>query len=260
MLHQTGPPPLSTTGMLETPNFTGVSLSAAPSLEKGVAEVWLVELDNDIESIDRSFELLSEDEKGRANRFVFSKDRTRFIACRGALRRIVGRYLETAPEAIGFSARKFGKPYLTENDRGLRFNVSHSRDIALIALTLNSEVGIDVEYIDRDMDHLGIAPDIFSEHQMANFTSHSRDTRASMFFRRWTRKEAFLKAMGDGLSSSEEIQGRFSAIDDEDASISWFEKSERKSWSIRSFCIRDEFQATLVLEGMENRVRFWKQG
>jgi 4'-phosphopantetheinyl transferase len=143
--------------------------------------------------------LLSADESARAARFAFPHLREAFTLARGALRILLGRAEGAAPEDVRFSYGAKGKPELTPRSR-VQFNASHSADLALIAITLDREIGVDVEQVRPMRDLAGIAARFFSAGETAQLNSLPQDQREAAFFRCWTRKEAYIKAIGDGLS------------------------------------------------------------
>lgn len=173
-----------------------------PALEANEAHVWLIRLEAERSFISESLNLLSAGEKIRAGKFHFQKDRDRFVLGRAAVRKILSSYLDVSPGEICFSYSKFGKPALAPEKHGnlFRFNLTHSRDTALLAVTKNIDVGIDIEYIDDQFPFAKIAPDCFSPAELAALNSFSPAAHALPFFSGWTRKEAFIKAVGEGLS------------------------------------------------------------
>ncbi len=218
-------------------------------------------LEHDQPSIDSFFDSLSEDEKQRANRLVFARDREYFIVGRGTLRRILGGYLACRPENVRFSYNGFGKPRLAAEDCGLRFNVSHSRGIGVIAVTQNREVGIDIEYVDREFDVLSVAQRAFGPDDAARLKSLPEGLRSAAFFESWTRKEASLKAMGDGLSSSREQQLAVSTINDEQDVSFTFSKGEKVTdWTLTSLKTDHEYKAALAFEGKMGSLRYLQLG
>ncbi len=147
---------------------------------------------------------LSTEEKERAARFKFEKHRNRFIAGRGALRDILGHYLDANPADLKFNYSANGKPgLLTVPPAGnFHFNLAHSDDLALIAVTRIGMVGVDVECIRpvKEMDQL--VARFFSPRENKLFEKLSADEKPSAFFNLWTRKEALLKATGEGITRS----------------------------------------------------------
>jgi 4'-phosphopantetheinyl transferase len=149
--------------------------------------------------------LLTPDELQRAGRFARDVDRHRFVLCRGAVRLILARYTSRSPADLVFAAGPHGKPSLVCEDRGRpgacpAFNVSHSGELAVVAVAAHSPVGIDVEQIRPMPDADRLAARFFSAYEYDAYRSHDPEARLSAFFRCWTRKEAFIKACGDGLS------------------------------------------------------------
>lgn len=234
--------------------------SISPSLKDGEIDVWKVDLECDPRDLDSLFELLSGEEKARADRYVFAKDREHFIAGRGMLRKIIGGYLDKSPDEIRFSVRHYGKPDLSGEAIDLRFNVSHSCGIAVIAVSLKREIGVDIEFVNTNFDVFSVAKSIFSTEEISRMESLPSNLQTATFFAGWTRKEAFLKAMGDGLSSPEELQTAVSFISGEDISYRSVENNKIKDWSLTSFEIQENFKAALVVEGNVGTVRFWKPG
>ncbi len=148
----------------------------------------------------RSSDLLSPDELARAARFRFEKHRNRFIACRSALREILGEYLDTDPRAIEFAYNPHGKPAVTGVHFGVHFNVSHSGELAVIAVSRTRELGVDVERIDPRFAGEQIPERFFSAAEIAALRSLPEHLQIEAFFLCWTRKEAYVKARGVGLS------------------------------------------------------------
>lgn len=175
---------------------------AWPTIGPEETHVWRIDLDLPNSDIDSNFYLLSADERDRADRFVFKKDRSHFVAARGALRRTLALYLQTDPAGLHFVYGSHGKPSLKPgyNTQDLRFNVTHSGGIALLALTFLREVGIDVERIRDDFPCIQIARQFFSDAEYTALCSIDSALRHEAFFNCWTRKEAFIKATGKGLS------------------------------------------------------------
>lgn len=142
--------------------------------------------------------ILSEDEKTRADRFRFEKDKNNFIYCRTKLRNILSEYTGISSGEMVFSYTKYGKPFI--EDHSIKFNVSHSGNYAVIAVTENNEIGIDIEFKREIADAKNIAVRYFSDDEMIEFLKMKDDKVKDAFFTCWTRKEAFIKAVGEGLS------------------------------------------------------------
>jgi 4'-phosphopantetheinyl transferase len=168
----------------------------------GHVDVWATALDLSPAREARLEGWLDADERARAARFVFPRDGRRFRVARGTLREILGGYLSVAPPAVRFVYAPAGKPALAEPfaDAGVAFNVSHSGEIALYAIGARSRIGVDVEQV-RPLDDLeALAERNFSAAEQRALLALPPPAREPAFFACWTRKEAFIKALGDGLS------------------------------------------------------------
>ncbi|HEY0192909.1 MAG TPA: 4'-phosphopantetheinyl transferase superfamily protein [Kofleriaceae bacterium] len=172
---------------------------APASLSADEIHVWRLRLIQSDPLVSALRPLLSADEQVRADRFYFERDRRSYTVVRGVLRRLLAGYLGCAPEAIAFGYRDKGKPYLVSPSGPLDFNVSHSGDYALLAFTHGRQLGVDVE-LRRAIDDLdGLAEVSFSPAELAVFRSLPADQRVEGFFACWSRKEAFIKATGEGV-------------------------------------------------------------
>jgi 4'-phosphopantetheinyl transferase len=164
--------------------------------------VWRIPLDVSDQTVDRLRSMLSIDEIGRSIRYRFDHLTRRFIAGRAGLRVILGAYLNRRGGELRFDYGPLGKPILSDDFRGSRieFNVSHSHEMALCAVTRSGEIGVDLEYIRELRDSDGLAERFFARSEIDTMRRLSADERVLAFLRCWTRKEALLKAVGTGLS------------------------------------------------------------
>ena len=162
------------------------------------AAVWLADLD-DAASDEGAGEVLSEDERARAQRFVFDVHRRRFIAARAWLRRCLAERLGRPAASLRFEYGPVGKPALAGTDR-LRFNLSHSGRYALLAVTEGAEVGVDIEHVRPLSDMEALAERVFSAAERAALAAVPAERRVEAFFAGWTRKEAYIKARGEGIA------------------------------------------------------------
>jgi 4'-phosphopantetheinyl transferase len=164
--------------------------------------VWSVSLDLSLIQSENLAGILSTDELARAGRFHFERDQKRFIVARGILRKILGRYLEKDPHELRFEYTTHGKPVLAKNTGydTLRFNLSHSGEFALYAITRGRNIGIDIERVRYDLDVMQIAKSYFSQGEFSSLGTVHKNKRPEAFFQYWTRKEAFVKGMGEGIS------------------------------------------------------------
>jgi 4'-phosphopantetheinyl transferase len=171
-------------------------------LPEDEVQLWRADLEAIGADESRWLQMLSSDELTRASRFHFSRDRQRFVAGRALLRTILSGYLRTDAHSLIFSYSKKEKPSLASDqaDSGVTFNVSHSGAIALLAFTRRREIGVDVEQVRKDADLEAIARRFFSTGEQNQLAALPAEERGDAFFRCWTRKEAYIKATGDGLS------------------------------------------------------------
>jgi 4'-phosphopantetheinyl transferase len=175
-----------------------------PSLGAGEAHIWAVPIDVMSRQQNELRKVLSVEEQARADEFRFDEPAKRFIATRAALRLLLGQYLAARPVDIQFSTQGNNKPRLASIYSGadLRFNVSHSGSLALVAVTVGNEIGVDIEHL-RDVSHLEqIAGRYFHTDEIAAILSAEPTDRSATFLRCWTAKEAVLKAIGIGITSS----------------------------------------------------------
>ncbi len=179
-----------------------MSLEHAPgtyALRPGEVHVWRVPLLSSTAALGDLRGILSEAERERAARFVFEKDQARYVSCRASLRMLLARYIGAHAEGIVFRYEPGGKPALIGID-SWQFNVSHSRDLAAIAISRYDAIGIDLELIDPDFPRADVAPDILAADELRDLAALPPADQPAWFFQLWTLKEALLKCAGSGLS------------------------------------------------------------
>jgi len=238
---------------------------ASPPKDLGIGadevHVWLVYLGLADSAMEECWSVLNMEEQERARRFLFAMDQHRFIVAHGALRSILGAYLRISPEQLYFVQNTFGKPYLAKETGGeiLFFNLSHSSSLALIAVAMRREVGIDIEWMREDFARREIAARFFSPKENEELFSLEKSLQKKAFFDCWTRKEAYVKARGEGLSIPLH-QFDVSVAPDKPAQlISSREKSALiAQWTVQDLFIGDQYSAALVLEGQDCKIRCWK--
>ena len=175
-----------------------------PPLTSEAVHVWRVPLEG-TSPFEDGWSLLSEEEQARARRFVQEHHRRRFVAAHAALRRILAGYTAIPARQLRFSTGPHGKPALESSSKSLprlEFNLSHSADLALVAVARERPVGVDLERWERDMNHLELAERFFSPSERASLRAlaERHDDLVSGFFAAWSRKEAYLKALGHGVT------------------------------------------------------------
>jgi 4'-phosphopantetheinyl transferase len=232
---------------------------ARPRLGPDDVHVWRASLGATYESVQRLHGILAEDEKARADRFIFARDRNHFILARGALREILSRYLGIAPREIRFIYSPYGKPALADAAGDLKFNVSHSHEVALYAIARGCEVGLDVEYVRDDFASMEIAERFFSRAEVTALRAIEPDSRTLAFFNCWTRKEAYIKARGEGLSHPLE-QFAVSCAPGQPAAIlsSENDPQEVSRWRLHELLPGPGYAAALALSGAPRKVSLWQ--
>lgn len=166
-------------------------------------EIEIVVVDLDVPDSEKAEAkmLLSEEERRRADQFIFERDRNRYTVARAWLRKLLGERLETNPESVEFCYGDYGKPALANQTTSepLHFNVSHSDDVAVYAFSHGHKIGVDVEAVTEMSDRDEVAANSFSNYEIETFQKLDDSDKSLGFFNCWTRKEAFVKALGDGL-------------------------------------------------------------
>lgn len=229
-----------------------------PSLTDGEIHVWRIDLNQESSGVSAFFEMLSPDEKQKAEKYRFEKDRNHFAAARGSLRKILGVYLGVSPDQICFSYNRFGKPFLDAKNHQIRFNVSHSRGVALFAVTSGREIGIDIEFINNDFAVLKTAEKIFSPNETSTLKNLPSNLQTTAFFSVWTRKEAILKAIGEGFSYSPK-QFTVSVIAEERETLSFANDFHKvRHWSLTTLPTEPDYTAALAVEGNIGTVCYWQ--
>jgi 4'-phosphopantetheinyl transferase len=170
---------------------------ALPEIIPSGVEVWLLKLNLEMPLSSLDLALLSEDERTRALRFRRHEDRVRSVATRAALRRLLARRVMRRPEKLDFIVNQHGKPRLSE-DLGIEFNVSHTACFALIALSASGQIGVDIEWRDRQIDTESLGAYVFTP--LERRSALRMGGKAEDFIERWVAKESVLKALGLGIS------------------------------------------------------------
>jgi 4'-phosphopantetheinyl transferase len=211
------------------------------------------------EPVDDAPTLLDEGERARAARFVFERDRRRFVAAHVWTRVLLARAVGCPAASLRFAVGASGKPRLSENPLDLRFNLTHAGERALVALTLGREVGIDIEE-HRSIEALDLASRVFARGEIAALAALSPPDRLAAFYRGWTMKEAFVKARGDGLAYPLDsfdvslVDGETSQIVREDADG----LRGPRAWRIVPLPIEPGYTAALAAEAGEWRIVRWR--
>ena len=226
-----------------------------PILEDNEIHIWRAFLECETSVLHGLNASLAPDEKTRAARFVFQRNRNRFIAARGILRKLLGAYMHQPALDLNFTYGPDGKPALrvNEGEPSIHFNLSHSHGLAVYAISTHREVGIDVEAIRPGVAGEEIAGRFFSKRELAELHSLPREFRDEGFFLCWTRKEAYLKAQGSGMGIP---------LDSFEVSLTPGQPEVLRSadcsrWSLRSLQPAPEYVGAVVGEGSDWELRLW---
>ncbi|MBP1779677.1 MAG: phosphopantetheine-protein transferase [candidate division NC10 bacterium] len=234
-----------------------------PVLTRADVHVWKSALNPPMPLVRDLERLLAPEERDRADRFGRAEDRRRFTVGRGVLRTILGRYLGREPDQLHFRYNPSGKPGLSAEtgSHSIRFNVSHTRDIALHAVTIGREIGVDIERIRADIGTEEIAARIFSAREVAALCALPHSSRLEAFFTCWTRKEAYLKARGEGLSLPLDRFTVSLAPGHPAALLEVLDDPEETTrWSLRQLFPGADHVAALAVEGCDWRLKCWQWG
>jgi 4'-phosphopantetheinyl transferase len=233
-------------------------------LPRRTVHVWYASLQQSIDNVRRFAGHLSEAEQTRVSRLHFERDRRRFTVARGLLRHLLGQYLNVAPDRVEFIYGTHGKPRLAEihRNKDLHFNVSHAGERALYAVALGAPIGIDLEYM-RPLDDMErTARLVFSAREQAELFGLDPVARLAGFYNGWTRKEAYLKALGSGLASS---LAAFSVRLDPDRPAELVaidgDVEEPSRWTIHALALEHPYVGALALRRRAWRVpqRYWSE-
>ncbi len=221
--------------------------------------VWRINLEQATNQVEACELILSIDERERAKRFYKARDRRQFIVARGSLRTLLAHYLNLQPCQIRFSYGAHGKPALNEALKNrLAFNLSHSGNLALVAVACDGEVGIDLEAIDKDLDVVAIAKAYFTPQECAEIRTATADKQHSLFYRYWTLREAYLKALGLGITARlydpEVLRAATQTLLRSEGD---FNSQENVCWQSHQLKLRD-YAAALVTQGQDKEIHCWQ--
>lgn len=221
--------------------------------------VWRVSLEATAAQMECLFRTLSPDEIERARLFRFEKDQKQFITARGMLRRILGYYVREHPQQLHFQYSSYGKPALAPEYGALHFNVSHAGAWALYAVASDREVGVDIECIRDDIDLEQISRQFFSSGEIRWLEQAEQSKRRELFFQLWTRKEAFIKATGKGMSFPLEQVDVSSGRSDNWSPVHLFaDAGESGAWQVQNLFPAHGYTAAVAIEGSNCGLFCWR--
>lgn len=240
------------TEMWSTPTATTMQLA------EGEVHLWRASLAQTPGALRGFHSTLAPDEAAKAARYHFQRDREHYIAARGVLRRLLGLYLARPPESLRFAYGAHGKPTLA-GVHGLHFNLSHSHELALYAFARGRELGVDLEHLRPDLAGEEIAARFFSAREVSMLGALPAESRTRGFFNCWTRKEAYIKARGEGLSHP---------LDAFDVSLAPGEPAallgtrgdphELTRWTLHAPDAGEDYAAALAVHGTNYTLRLWQ--
>ena len=223
-------------------------------LADGEVHLWRASLVQTPDALRELHSTLAPDESAKAARYHFRRDRDHYIAARGVLRRLLGLYLARSPQSLRFSYGAYGKPSLegASGAEDLRFNLSHAHELALYAFTRGREIGVDIEHMRADLAGEDIAAHFFSTREVSMLRALPAEARTHAFFNCWTRKEAYIKARGEGLSHPLD-QFDVSLIPGEPAALlgTRGDPQELSRWSMRALDVGEDYAAAVVVQGTD---------
>lgn len=223
--------------------------------------VWRVALDQPDSLIHALEKLLSLDECKRAARFHFQRDRKKFVIARGVLRSIISRYQSVDPSQVRFCYGLQGKPRLVEapGSSSLRFNISHAHNLALFAFARKREIGLDLEFVRDSFVSQELAERFFSSQEVAILRNLAGSTWTRAFFNCWTRKEAYIKATGEGLTMPLKQFTVSLAPGDPAALLTASHNSQEVfRWSLKELSPSPDYVAAIAVEGRDWNLSCWQ--
>jgi 4'-phosphopantetheinyl transferase len=218
-------------------------------------DVWRLSL-NSLGSMVNDFRAhLSAEENARAQRFKFHRDRKRYMLTHAVLKVILSLYEDMGPEALKFTENRFGKPELAHpSSSNLTFNLSHSHEMALIGIARGRQIGVDIEYVKNDFEWKEIVERFFSPREIQMINALPKNLQHTGFFTCWTRKEAYVKATGMGLSLPLK---EFDVSPVPGAATLLLSHKEASEWSMKEVDVPESYVATVAVKGHDARIRYW---
>lgn len=221
-------------------------------------DIWSIDTARFPDDLTSYFQILSKEEQLRSQRFKFEKDQRLNILARSGLRVLAAQYLNCTPVSIQMGYEEYDKPYFLDYPE-FKFNVSHSGEIVVLAFVQKLELGVDVEYIKTDFEVMEIADNFFATDEIENLKEIEKELQFEAFYRCWTRKEAFIKAKGSGLSFP---LADFSVSIGEKAELlaTRWDENEKNEWILSSFMPKNGYVGALAVHGLVKTIKYheWK--
>lgn len=212
--------------------------------EKNVEVIYTFINDN-LEKYEYYRSLLNKEELDKADRYYFQKDRNCYTVARGLLRIFIAEYLNINPKNTEFKYNEFGKPFIENSD--IEFNISHSGDIIIFAFTLNNKIGVDIEFMKDKVKFKEIIHRFFSENEIKEFLTVEEEKQKEAFFNGWSRKEAYIKAVGKGLGIP--LNSFDVSLDpDQEVKIKAIDGNINHSWYLYDLKIDKEYKSAFAID------------
>ncbi|HEY0258103.1 MAG TPA: 4'-phosphopantetheinyl transferase superfamily protein, partial [Candidatus Methylacidiphilales bacterium] len=215
--------------------------------------VWIARVSQARASLPHLESCLDAGDRQRAARFHFAEDRARFVLGRGLLRKCLGYHLRQTPETIELATTEFGRPVLAGN-REIQFSLTHTGDLVAVAVTSGAQIGIDLELVQPQRDLPGLAERIFSPEDLREFLALSPGDQTGAFYRAWTRKEAYLKARGEGIAAG--LQGTSVSFGQEEAVTlrNSPDETDRAQWQLLALPLPADYAGCLACDDREKQL------
>ena len=227
--------------------WDATSVARPPELPAGVVHLWSRRLESSQAELNSCYELLSNEERDRAQRFRIERPRTAFVLTRGTLRALLAHYRGIKAKAVRFQYASRGKPFLEVED-GLCFNVSHADGLALMGFVKSRSIGVDIERVKPDTEVEKLAERFFSERECRDLRRLEGDEFRAAFFRVWTRKEAYIKATGEGLSLPlDQFDVSIAAGDRDALQATRPDAREAERWTVSDVAVRSGYTAAVAV-------------
>ena len=228
-----------------------------PTLKVDEVHVWAACLEQPASTVHALESVLSIQELNRADRFHSDRDRRRYVVSHGILRRVLASYRQTDPRALRFTIGKNGKPALADETgpTALRFNLSHTEDMALIAVTLGREIGVDVERVRPISELESIVESYFTPGERDTLRTMENADRRDAFYRCWTRKESYAKAIGGELAVA---LGGFDTMLSQPADLPAGSAARASGWNLHELLPADGYVGAVAIDGAVSRLMSWR--
>lgn len=227
-------------------------------LKPNEVHIWAINKKEHINKLPLYWDILNTSEKEKAAKFRFESDHNCAVISRGILKNILGNYLNKTPKNIEFKLGEYGKPTLKETS-DIEFNISHSKDSIVMAFTQKNKIGIDVEYTKKDIEVKKIASHFFAEEEVTSLLALKESYHKQAFYNCWTRKEAFIKALGCGLSFPlDKFVVSLDCSKEAQLIATKWDKKEKEKWFLKAFEPDKDYIGAVSVKGKVTNMEFWR--